>query len=45
MYLTPYFRWFGLTALLLLSLLSCKKTEEEETTSESMSGTVVFNIP
>jgi len=45
MHLTQYFRWFGLTALLLLSLLSCKKAEEEETTSESMSGTVVFNIP
>ena len=45
MYLTQYFRWLGLTAFLLLSLLSCKKVEEEETKSDSMSGVVAFNIP
>ena len=45
MQLTQYFRWFGLVALVLLSLLSCKKAEEEETTSDSMSGTIVFDVP
>ena len=45
MQLTQYFRWFGLAALVLLSLLSCKKAEEEEETSDSMSGTIVFDVP
>ena len=45
MQLTQYFRWFGLAALVLLSLISCKKAEEEEETSDSMSGTIVFDVP
>lgn len=45
MQLTQYFRWVALTAMVLLSLLSCKKTEEEEVKPDSMSGTIVFDVP
>ena len=45
MQFTQYFRWFALAALVLLSLISCKKTEEEEDTPDSMSGTIVFDVP
>jgi len=37
--------WIGIVALLIVSIASCKKTEEEEVTPESMSGNVVFDIP
>ena len=42
---TQYFRWFALLSLILLSLFSCKKAEEEEVTPGSMSGTVTFDVP
>ena len=42
---THFFRWYGLAVLLLLSLVACKETEEEETTRDSMSGSVTFDIP
>ena len=34
-----------LVALFVFGFSSCKKTEEEESTSESMSGTIVFDVP
>ena len=43
--LTKYFRVSAIVALLLLSLASCQKTEEEEVTPGSMSGSVTFDLP
>ena len=45
MQLTQYFRWFALMVLVVLGLVSCKKAEEEEVTPDSMSGTIVFDVP
>ena len=45
MRVTHIFCCLGVMALLLLSLASCKKTEEETIDSESMSGSVTFDVP
>ena len=44
MNLTKKFAWLTLILALLAGLTACKE-EEEETTTESMSGSVVFDIP
>lgn len=36
---------FAVSVLVLLSVFSCKEDEEEESTSESMSGAVEYDIP
>lgn len=43
--LKKLYRGAGIFLMLLLSLASCKKAEEETFTPETMSGTVEFDIP
>lgn len=45
MELTNFYRGLGIFLMLLLSLVSCKKVEEETVDPGSMSGTVVFDVP
>ena len=45
MRVTHIFCCLGAVAMLLLSLASCKNSEEETIDSESMSGSVTFDVP